>query len=147
MAAATTTASPMTMSLARGTRTAEIVIGRAAAVESCGRGFSTLAPLGERYRLSRFRPDVLRLRADDAVVRALLQHVGGPARHTRHCEGGWEIFLRQPDRLQHARRVKLDVGRLWPLGVFLVKDLQRRLLDLGRELVELGVEPRAHCLE
>src|SRR5450756_1098231 len=137
MAAATTTASPTTMSLARGTRTAEIVIGSAAAVESCGRGFSTLAPLGERYRLSRFRPDVLRLRADDAVVGALLQHVGGPARHTRHREGGWEILLRQSDGLQHPRRVELDVGRLRALGMLLVKDLQSCLLDLGRELIEL----------
>lgn len=39
-----------------------------------------LAPLGQWYGFSRFRPDVLGLRADEAVVLALFEHVCGPAR-------------------------------------------------------------------
>src|SRR3979409_1528044 len=56
-----------------------------------------LAPLGERYGFSGFRPDVLRLRADEAVVDALLQHVCRPARHARHREGRGKVLLRQSD--------------------------------------------------
>src|SRR5882762_6364623 len=74
-----------------------------------------LDPLGERHRFSRLGSDVLRLRADEAVVRHLLEHVRGPADDARNGERWWKELFGQADRLQHARRVELDVGRLRPL--------------------------------
>src|SRR5256885_3463213 len=95
------------------------------------------ASVGEGHWLPRLRSYVFRLRPDYAVVGRLLEHVSAPARHPRDGEGGGEELLGQADGLQHAGRVELDVGRLWALGMLLVQDLKRDLLDLRCQLEEL----------
>jgi len=60
------------------------------------------AALGERHRFVGFGSDVLRLRADEAVVGDLLEDVRGPSSSARGCECRREILLGQPDCLQHA---------------------------------------------
>src|SRR5229473_806195 len=106
-----------------------------------------LTPLSQGYWFPRLRPDVLRLRPDEAIVGALLQHVSSPSGRAGHGKGRREIFLRQADRLQDPRRVKLDVGRLRTLRMFLMEDLQRGFLDFRSKLVELGVESRAQLFQ
>jgi hypothetical protein len=58
-----------------------------------------LAPLCQWYGLSRLWPDVLGLRADEAVVGALLQNVGGPAGCAGHRKRGRKVLLGQADGL------------------------------------------------
>src|ERR1700694_2366786 len=102
MAIANTAAARTTTSRARGSRTSDSV--------TAGR-----LTLGERYGLSWFGSDVLRLGPDEPVVRALLEDMSRPAGHARNGEGWGEVFRGQADRLQHPRRIELDVGRLRPL--------------------------------
>src|SRR5258708_7569638 len=79
-----------------------------------------LAALGERYRLARLGPDVLRLWADEAGVGALLQHVGPPAPPAPHRKrGGGELFS-PAARPQPSRSGKPGGRRPRPLrAVFL----------------------------
>src|SRR3989442_8438593 len=106
-----------------------------------------LASFGERDRFSGLGSYVLRLRPDEPVVRRLLEHMRRPSGHARHGEGGREEVLRQTDRLQHPGGVELDVRGLGPLGMLLVEDGQRGLLDLRRQVVELRIQALAHHLE
>ena len=62
----------------------------------------SLTPLGEGHRFVWLGSDVLRLRADEAVVGDLLEDVRGPSSCARGCECRGEILLGQPDRLQNA---------------------------------------------
>lgn len=64
--------------------------------------YGGLSPLGERHRFVGFGSDVLRLRADEAVVGDLLEDVCGPSCGARGCECRREILVGQPDCLQHA---------------------------------------------
>src|SRR5712692_4013759 len=58
-----------------------------------------LAPFGQGHRFSGFGSDVLRLRADEAIVGDLLEHMRSPAGSARHGERGREEFLGQADGL------------------------------------------------
>ena len=68
-------------------------------------------PGGEATRAGRApEPDVLDVRADQPVVGALLDGVGGPAGVAGQRERGREQVRREADAHEHRRRVVLDVG-------------------------------------
>src|SRR5437762_2683160 len=73
--------------------------------------------------------------------------MSAPAGNPGDGKGGREVLLGQADRLQHTRRVELDVGRLRTFRMLFVKDPERDLLDPGGELVELRIHAPAHVLQ
>src|SRR5207344_1985218 len=65
----------------------------------------------ERQKLLRIRwPDVLRARTNQAIVRVLLEHVRGPAGDPADGEDRRVEIDGNPERVEHRRRVEVDVG-------------------------------------
>src|SRR6478752_7667961 len=69
-----------------------------------------LLPLADRGERLALRADEFRSRADEAVVRPLLEHVRAPADRAGDGERRGEHVAGQADRGQYGRRVELDVG-------------------------------------
>src|SRR5882757_6423 len=81
---------------------------------------------GESVRL-RCRPDVVRGRAHDAIIVALLDDVARPTKNARQRKGRGEEVLRQSERQIHDTLVKLEVGAQ---RSFLVRGLRdERFID------------------
>ena len=80
----------------------------AVSLRRAGRGAWTWSHARGRSRSS--ASGVAHVRADEAVRRGLLQHVGRPARMAGEREGGREQVGWQADALEDGRRVVLDVG-------------------------------------
>src|SRR5438128_12553427 len=64
------------------------------------------------------RPDVFGIRPDDPVVRILFPDVSGPTGGARRREHGREQVRGQPEVVQHAGRIEVEVGP----GAFLPGD-------------------------
>src|SRR5436190_5777382 len=89
------------------------------------------------------RPHVLRLRPNQMVLTMLLNHVRAPTGHTATRKRCHERPRLEPHRLQHERRVELDVGPQVATWLHFVEHLQNRLLRCPCQREEFLVLHRA----
>src|SRR5215213_5400855 len=84
------------------------------------------------------RANELRLRADQTIIRHLLEHVRAPSGHPRDGEGWGKHVTWQTDRRKYRRRVELDVRVEATVRFSLVEHRQGPFLGATRQLEEFG---------
>src|SRR5260370_10982593 len=90
-----------------------------------GRGAGGASALIDRDVLEALLAAVLGLRANQAVADELLQYMRRPAGDAADRERRRIQVARQPHRVQHGRRVELDIGVEAPFGLALVEYMYR----------------------
>ena len=103
------------------------------------------APAHASGGFARHRPDIARLRSDQAAAGQLFAGMGQPAGDAAHGEDAGEGGRREGQRFQQQGGEELDVDVQRPVGPVLLEDGQGRRLDghalhglLGARDVELA---------
>src|SRR5438132_12725977 len=82
------------------------------------------------------RPDVHRLRSDEAIRASLLETVSNPAGHATDREGRREERSLEAEAVEQQRGVELDIRLQAPAGFVLLEQADRHALDVLREIVK-----------